>query len=201
MTDNDLTDKIIHTGRLVLRMPTENDAVAHFEIHGDPETNRHNPDGPFASIDASRRAIARYLSDWETGGIGFHAVRLAASAGTEPATEQAAESAVEPAGEVIGFTGLCRVSLEGTPVLNLYYRYRPSSWGRGYAYEAAAAELDALRRTDPEPPPVVALIRETNAASRRLAERLGLTWEPGRRDPKGRCVYRLPTGGRALVTD
>ncbi|MGA5816752.1 GNAT family N-acetyltransferase [Kitasatospora sp. NPDC094028] len=160
--------------RLVLSRPQEGDLEAMFAIHGDPETNRYNPNGPHRNREQSREMLAGFVADWERDGVGYCAVATRA----------------EPA-EIIGFTGLFLHTLDGERVFNLYYRYRPSAWGLGYAAEAArAAMAEALPRF-PEVP-VTALIRADNLPSRRLAERLGLVPDPdGRTDPQeGRLIHR-----------
>lgn len=58
--------------------------------------------------------------------------------------------------------------------VELSYQFLPTSWGRGYATEAARAVLhhaEAAMRL----PQVIAETQEANVASRRLLERLGMT--------------------------
>ncbi|MBM9509489.1 GNAT family N-acetyltransferase [Actinacidiphila acididurans] len=144
------------TPRLILTRPHPDDADWVFAIHGDPATNRHNPHGPHTSLQESAGFLASVLADWDRDGIGYCAV----SACQDPAT-------------VIGFAGTRLIDLAGDRVLNLYYRFTPSTWGQGIAQEAARTALDHARARFPGTP-VVALIREDNQPSKRLAERLGL---------------------------
>ena len=79
-------------------------------------------------------------------------------------------------GELLGFCGLKRVNAEGTSLkgeVEIGWRLRESTWGQGYAKEAAIACLDlAFNRF--AAPHVVALTIDQNAASRGLMERLGM---------------------------
>ncbi|MFJ9691698.1 GNAT family N-acetyltransferase [Kitasatospora sp. NPDC101183] len=161
--------------RLVLSRPREDDLEAVFAIHGDPETNRYNPFGPHRDRRQSREMLDGFVEDWERDGVGYCAVATREDPGT-----------------IIGFTGLFLHTLFEERVFNLYYRYRPTAWGLGYAAEAARASMaEALPRFPGVP--VTALIHEDNLPSRRLAERLGLRPDPqGRTDPQeGRLVHRL----------
>ena len=79
--------------------------------------------------------------------------------------------------ELLGFCGLKRVNSPGAADLagqfEIGWRLRESSWGWGYAKEAAIACLDlAFNRF--AAPHVVALTIDQNAASRGLMERLGM---------------------------
>lgn len=59
-------------------------------------------------------------------------------------------------------------------MLNLYYRFRPSSWGKGYASEMAAAAVSWAERTRPDQPVEVMTTTE-NVPSQWVAEKLGFT--------------------------
>jgi RimJ/RimL family protein N-acetyltransferase len=76
---------------------------------------------------------------------------------------------------VIGFGGLWLLpDWHGRgPVLNVYYRFEPESWGRGYATEMVRAAL-ALHRRELGALTAVARIRPGNDESMRVAERAGL---------------------------
>jgi len=74
------------------------------------------------------------------------------------------------------------MSVEADPATNafcwnLYYRFKPAAWGRGYATEAAAAALRAAEAVAADSP-IVARTRPHNEPSRRVAERLGLLHNP-----------------------
>ncbi|MCP2328622.1 RimJ/RimL family protein N-acetyltransferase [Hamadaea flava] len=143
------------TDRLLLCRPTAADAAEHFAIHADPATNVHNPAGPQTDRAESEQTLGAWAFQWAKSGFGYWTVRLAET------------------GEVIGFGGV-RPALPGEDGLNLYYRFTPAAWGHGYAQELGRAALELARRRAPGEP-VLALIRPENAASIRVAERLGLT--------------------------
>lgn len=79
-------------------------------------------------------------------------------------------------GELIGDCGLIPTEVEGTPEVELGWIVRRSRWGRGIASEAAEAWRDhafdvlGLDR-------IVSMVSERNPASRRVAEKLGMTVE------------------------
>lgn len=76
--------------------------------------------------------------------------------------------------ELIGVTGLIAEEADGEPYVGIGYIYSKSHWGKGYAFEGAAACADyafeVLDLTE-----VTAQIRPENAASRKVAERLGMS--------------------------
>ena len=90
--------------------------------------------------------------------------------------------------EPLGFCGLKIADTAGSPIegeLEVGWRLREDSWGKGYAGEAAAASLDfAFDRL--EAPRVVAVTYIQNAPSWRLMERLGMRRRPelGYDDPR-----------------
>ena len=149
----------VQTERLVLRRLQAGDGPAMFAIHGDPETNRHNPRGPDPDLSTSEETLRRWLQDWENDGYGYWAV-------TFPHAE-----------DVIGFGGIGRFTWRDRDALNLYYRLTPGVWGRGYATELARAAVNFARTYLPQLP-VVARTRPGNIASIRTAEKAGLRRRP-----------------------
>lgn len=89
--------------------------------------------------------------------------------------------AVEVTGlaDFAGFIGLAEVHFDAhfTPCTEVGWRLGPEFWGRGYATEGALAALEFgfhelnLRE-------IVSLTTETNAPSRRVMERIGMTRNP-----------------------
>lgn len=149
----------VRTPRLILRRPEEDDGSAMFRIHGDPETNRYNPQGPDPDLAASEATLQTWLQQWREEGFGYWAVTLR----SDPT--------------VIGFGGVRRLIWRNRDILNLYYRLTPSAWGRGYATEVAQSAV-ALARTHLPSLPVVARVRPVNRASARTAQRAGLPRRP-----------------------
>ncbi|MEO3802665.1 GNAT family N-acetyltransferase [Nonomuraea sp. B1E8] len=145
--------EVVRTARLVLSRVTADDLDAVHEIHSDPRTSVYHPDGPVTDVESSRAMLDLWLADWEERGLGYWAVR------------RTGES------HVLGFGGLRRAVVDREEVLNLYYRFRPSAWGQGYALELAKA---ALQVGEGLGGPVVAVIREVNEPSRKVAEKAGM---------------------------
>jgi len=78
-------------------------------------------------------------------------------------------------GEFVGDCGLTWQKVNGRPELEVGYHVRTALQGRGYATEAAAAcrdfARDALGATK-----LVAIIHPDNAASARVAEKIGMSF-------------------------
>jgi ribosomal-protein-alanine N-acetyltransferase len=83
---------------------------------------------------------------------------------------------LRPTGELVGDCGLIRTTVEGVPEVELGWIVRRAHWGKGIATEAAQAWRDhafTQLRLDR----IVSMIAEQNVASRRVAEKLGMTVE------------------------
>lgn len=142
----------IRTERLVLRRLRSGDEAAAVEIHTDPETNRYYPWARDAA--GSKAWLDEAIRRWDEHGFGYWAIEEHAS------------------GELIGFGGISRVIDDGEEVLNLYYRFRPSAWGKGYAVEMARHTLAWAEANVPHTP-VSIVTRPENTPSLRVAEKLG----------------------------
>jgi ribosomal-protein-alanine N-acetyltransferase len=150
---------LVRTERLILRTPRPGDESAVFTIHSNPETNQHNPAGPMKDLKEAQERISEWIDDWSVHGIGYWCV----STLDDP--------------KVIGVSGVRVMEWSGRQVLNLYYRYSPDSWGKGYATEVAREAIKAANTSLPELP-VIARTRPTNVSSMRVAERVGLVRRP-----------------------
>ncbi len=74
--------------------------------------------------------------------------------------------------DILGFGGLMYKNVGHLHGLNIYFRFAPEAWGRGYASRLARASLDlafnTLGATE-----VLGLVRPLNIPSRRVLERTG----------------------------
>ena len=127
--------------------------VAHL-LHGDPETNQHNPYGPDPDLATTQIRLDEWLRHWDEYGFGYEFI--------------------EEDGAVIGICGVRRDVWQGLHVLNLYWRLLPEVWGRGYATIAGQHALE-MARAARHREPVVARMLAGNSASARVAEKLGMT--------------------------
>lgn len=144
----------LETERLILREMTLADEPALQAIMQD-EAVMYAYNGPFTDAEV-REWLERQLARYREYGFGLLAVTR------------------KPAGEMIGQCGLSMQTWNGRQVLEIGYLFRQSAWHHGYAAEAAAAckayAFDVLKA-----PEVCSIIRDTNAASRHVAERNGMT--------------------------
>ncbi|WP_158843372.1 GNAT family N-acetyltransferase [Saccharothrix deserti] len=152
MTSNPEPDEI-RTDRLLLRRVGPDDVRSAIAVLSDPETHRFAPAGP-PSAEQAAKMLVEWQANWAHDGIGYWAVEL-------PET-----------GEVIGFGGVRHQERDGEPTFNLFYRFRPRHWGRGYAPEMARAAIEWASRAEPGRP-VVIITDPDNTPSQRVAEKLG----------------------------
>jgi RimJ/RimL family protein N-acetyltransferase len=123
-------------------------------LHGDPATNLHNPYGADPDLATTQIRLDEWLRHWDEYGFGYELI--------------------EQDGAVIGICGVRRDVWQGLHVLNLYWRLLPSVWGRGYATIAGQHALE-MARAARHREPIVARMLAGNAASARVAEKLGMT--------------------------
>jgi RimJ/RimL family protein N-acetyltransferase len=147
-----MTPMELQTDRLTLRMLRDSDSDAYAEMCADPETMRYIGDGQPLIRPMAWRNLAMMLGHWHLRGYGLWAAE-------ERAT-----------GAFVGRIGYWNP--EGWPGFELGWMLCQSFRGRGYATEGARAAL-AFAFTRLEQPQVISLIHPDNAASIRVAERLG----------------------------
>ncbi|MGP3973626.1 GNAT family N-acetyltransferase [Streptomyces sp. 8N114] len=142
---------VIETERLLLR-PLISDHLDFFvELHSDPEVTRFVP--TFTPEQAVER-LAEIERQWAERGHGMCAVES------------------KETGELIGRCGLNYWQVFDE--VEAGWTFRRECWGRGYASEAARAVVDwGFGRLDADY--FTAMIVHGNAASVRVAERLGFT--------------------------
>jgi RimJ/RimL family protein N-acetyltransferase len=144
------------TTRLRLRRFREEDKPAFAAINADPAVARYLPSTLTRS--ESDAVVDRIVAHVEAHGFGLWAVDELASC------------------ELIGFVGLARPRFEAdfTPCVEVGWRLRAASWGRGYATEAARAALhEGFMELGLQE--IVSFTVPTNVPSRRVMEKLGMT--------------------------
>jgi RimJ/RimL family protein N-acetyltransferase len=146
----------LETDRLTLRPLTLADLDEMATLFGDAEGLRLW--GPPFDRAETRAWIERNLARYARDGFGRCAVILRST------------------GELVGDCGLIATEVEGTPEVELGWIVRRSHWGQGLATEAGSAWLSyafwTLRLGR-----VVSMIVKPNTASRRVAEKLGMSVE------------------------
>jgi RimJ/RimL family protein N-acetyltransferase len=173
---------IAETPRLILRQLNSNDGGAMDAVLGDAEVMRygHGPQSP----QWVRSWIAAWGDDYyRRWGFGAWAVVDKGTAG------------------VVGYCGLSRFPERcAAGEVEIGFRLARAHWGRGFATEAATAvthhAFGALGL-----PRIVALIDPANAASIRVAEKLGFRYErdamlPGYDHPDRLYALQHIAGGR-----
>lgn len=150
---------VLESERLLLqpRRLADLDAIA--RMNADPEVMRH-----IAAIGdpaMSRDAVAARSFAHVGRGLGYWSVFARA----------------DPS----GFAGYVGLIPDGDAEVQLSYRFGAGHWGKGYAQEAAS-RLMHHGFTTLGLPAIGIVTHPDNAASLRLAERLGFALEPGRAD-------------------
>lgn len=171
--------KILETERLLLRHLTPDDLDDLWTLYCDPEITRFIPDAP-RSYDEAREEL-----DWHQHGhqrhpeLGLWATVYKAS------------------GQFIGRCGLLPWTFDGVDEVEVAYTIAQKFWGQGLATEAALAIRDyAISRLGLTR--LVCLIDDGNAASARVAEKIGMRFEREEEDEIGPFLLysmtRLPKG-------
>jgi ribosomal-protein-alanine N-acetyltransferase len=147
------------TERLVLRRWRDSDREPFAAMNADPEVMRHFPES--LTAEQSDAFIDRIEDGFERRGFGLWAVEIART------------------GRFIGFTGLSvpRFEAHFTPAVEIGWRLDRSSWGHGYATEAARRALafafDEVRLAE-----VVSFTVHANLRSQAVMKRVGMTHDP-----------------------
>jgi RimJ/RimL family protein N-acetyltransferase len=144
----------VETERLRLRLFCEADLDAYAEMFAAPEVMQYISDGRTLTRAEAWRSMATMLGHWQLRGYGLWAVEEKTS------------------GVMVGRVGCWQP--EGWPDFEIGWMLRRAYWGKGYATEAAQASVqfafETLGRSH-----IISLINPANAASIRVAERLGET--------------------------
>ena len=166
----------LSTARLRLTRPICGDLDELHRLLADPGVWEHFPSLRHTDLAQAEEFLRRQQRSWDTDGLGSWIARTSAPDGS---------------GELVGVGGCNeRVGV----AWNLGYRLVRRAWGHGYAQEIIAAARIAAAQVQPELP-VAAYLLESNAGSKRAAERAGLhlVWrgvDVGNPDPSAmRLVY------------
>lgn len=151
---------ILETSRLKLRELVVEDLVDLKEILQDEETMTAY-EGAFSDEEAEAWLL-RQQDRYQENGFGLWAVIL------------------KETGELVGQCGITLQSIETEWVQEVGYLFKRRFWHQGYATEAAKACMEHAFAVF-HAAEVYAIIRDSNQASRRVAERIGMT-------PSGRMV-------------
>jgi ribosomal-protein-alanine N-acetyltransferase len=172
-----MTDKVLKTERMVLRQMGIADVDDLMDIFSDPVSMRYYPG-------TKSRQEAEDWVRWTLGSYRDHGFGQWVAI-------------LKDSGEFAGQCGLTVQEVEGKDEVEIGYLFLRKFWGRGLATEAAKAARDhgfytlGYKR-------LISLIDPGNLASRRVAEKIGLTlekevWKWGKRI----CLYAIREGGVA----
>jgi RimJ/RimL family protein N-acetyltransferase len=161
----------LETDRLTLRMLREADFDAYAEMCADPEVMRYIGDGQPLDRPTAWRNLAMMAGHWALRGYGLWAAEERSS------------------GLFVGRIGFWNP--DGWPGFELGWMLRRTFWGQGYATEGARTALQ-FAFTQLQQPQVISVIHPENAASIRVAQRLGerlmgpagIIWKPA-------ALYRI----------
>jgi RimJ/RimL family protein N-acetyltransferase len=147
------------TKRLRLRLWRDEDLPAFAALNSDPRVMHHMPK-PLDRAESDAN-VKRIKENFAQHGFGLWAVELIGIA------------------DFIGFTGLSvpRFTAHFTPCVEIAWRLAYDYWGFGYATEAACAARD-FGFTQLGLTQIVSFTVPGNQRSRRVMERIGMTYSP-----------------------
>lgn len=149
------THSRLETTRLILRPMLDSDFDALHLIFTDPKVMASFNEAPFTR-EQMQHWLQRNLDHQKEFGYGLFSVIL------------------KETGELIGDCGLEQMEVNGIQAAELGYDFRSEFWNQGYASEAAAAVLNFAFHVL-KLPMLISLIRTGNLASKRVAEKVGMT--------------------------
>lgn len=159
-------DTVLETERLRLRRLRLDDVDDLAALYRDPEVRRFFPEGVLSREETREELEWAIQVCYPRHGFGLWATIL------------------KETGEFIGRCGLLPWIIEGRAEVEVAYTLARAHWGRGLATEAARAIVAHGFATLPVTR-LICLIDAGNAASIRVAEKLGMTFERVWDDGKG----------------
>lgn len=166
--------KILDTERLTLRTLEADDAAFYLELVNDPAFLKNIGDKGVRTVADARAALLSgpVTMQRERGHSLYMVIR-------------------KEDGAMMGMCGL--IKRDSLPEVDIGYAYLPQFWGKGYAYEAAAA-VKAHARDTLRLPCLMAITNPQNASSIGLLLKLGLSFIEFKHlppDNKPTNIYRL----------
>jgi [ribosomal protein S5]-alanine N-acetyltransferase len=161
----------LETSRLLLREFEPADAADLAKIVSDPETMRFYPH-PYDRAGVEEW-IARNRRRYKDDGVGLWAMDS------------------KTTGKLVGDCGIILQEVDGEKLYEIGYHLRRDHWGHGLATEAAVACRDwAFANLNADR--LISLIRPANLPSRRVAERVGMSfWKEVTWSGLSHCVYSI----------
>ena len=148
--------KVLETDRLILRHLTTDDAEFVLELLNDPSFIRYIGDKQVRTLDDARAYVLNGpAKSYDTYGFGLNLVELKSD------------------GTPIGICGLLK--RDTLPQPDIGFAFLPAYWNRGYAFEAAAAVMDARETLGVDC--VLAITSPDNEASAKLLNKIGLRFD------------------------
>jgi len=147
---------MIETERLYLRPLTEDDAPFYLQLVNEPSFIENIGDKGVRTLEDARNAIITGPMAMQRA-LGYSLMLVLQKSDDLP----------------VGMCGLIKRDI--LPDTDIGYAYMPAYWGRGYAYEAAAAVVDfardkmGLKR-------LLGIVAPHNVASNQLLKKLGLSF-------------------------
>ncbi len=157
---------VLETKRLLMRRPVMDDLNDYYALYQDPDVRRYIPDYPRTYEDT------RAEVDWFLNGhpknpkLGLWA------------------TIYKPTGDLIGRCGLLPWTIEDHDEVEVAYLLAKAYWGQGLGTEAAQA-VAAHGFNTLHLPRLISLIDPENAASQRVAEKVGMTYKRSFEDAFG----------------
>ncbi len=119
------------SARLHLRQVVAADVPVVIAIQSDPRTNAHRPGGAPSHAE-SEKTVHEFVRGWQEHTVGRRVRR-----------------------EGGGVAGVRPLVFRGRECWNLYYRFAPDVWGKGFAVEAAGEAVAVAEAQRPARPVVV----------------------------------------------
>lgn len=161
----------IETDRFLLRALVPADALGVFRILGDQQTTANVSFGQ-PDLDAAAAWVGRRCENERSHGFSMWGAQL------------------REASQLVALCGFFPTETESE--VELGYVVHADCWGRGWATELAFAAVGVIRKRGLS---VVATIRPSNAASIRVAQKVGLERQGTREDERGELlVFKMVAG-------